>query len=185
MATMDNAYNSYMEARTLPKKIVDYLFNNSPDFWKLLYYETDPDTKKDLTNTQKAKMICKTSSGDTSQYNVLFQHYNNDAMKDATTQVRIEIMKIDSLNRSDAQVRILFQVIVNNKLMVVNTKVSNVDNRATAIMQSLVESLNGLKLEGLKTPINIDFSQDRYSGVNETFFNSEFSGYEVVMSCIV
>ena len=54
---MDNAYNSYMEARTLPKKIVDYLFNNSPDFWKLLYYETDPDTKKDLTNTQKAKMI--------------------------------------------------------------------------------------------------------------------------------
>ena len=28
MSTMNNAYNSYFEARTLPKKIVDYLFNN-------------------------------------------------------------------------------------------------------------------------------------------------------------
>ena len=69
--------------------------------------------------------------------------------------------------------------------MVVNTNVSNVDNRATAIMQCLVEALNGLKIEGLKTPLNIDFSQDRYSGVTSMYFNSEFSGYEVVMSCIV
>lgn len=185
MATMDNAYNNYIEARTLPKKIVDYLFNNVPNFWKLLYYETDPDEKADLTNKQKAAMICKTSSGETSQYNVLFQHYANEALKDATSQVRIEIMRVDSLNRTDAQVRVLFQVIVNNKLMVINTNVSNVDNRSTAIMQCLVEALNGLKLEGLKTPINIDFSQDRYSGVRSVFFNSEFSGYEVVMSCIV
>lgn len=185
MSTMQNAYNSYLEARTLPKKIVDYLFNNVPNFWKLLFYENDPDSNPDLSKAQKASMICKTSSGDTSKYNVLFQHYANEALKDATTQVRIEIMKIDSLNRSDAQVRVLFQVIVNNKLMVINTDVSNVDNRATAIMQCLVEALNGLNLEGLKTPLNIDFSQDRYSGVTSMFFNTEFSGYEVVMSCIV
>lgn len=185
MATMDNAYNNYLEARTLPKKIVDYLFNNVPNFWKLLYYETDPDSKPELTNKQKAAMICKTSSGDTSKFNVLFQHYTNEALKNATSQVRIEIMRVDSLNRTDAQVRVLFQVIVNNKLMIVNTDVSNVDNRSTAIMQCLVEALNGLKLEGLKTPINIDFTQDRYSGVTSVFFNSEFSGYEVVMSCIV
>lgn len=185
MATMDNAYNNYIEARTLPKKIVDYLFNNVPNFWKLLYYETDPDFQPDLSSKQKAAMICKTSSGDTSKFNVLFQHYTNEALKDATSQVRIEIMRVDSLNRTDAQVRVLFQVIVNNKLMVVNTNVSNVDNRSTAIMQCIVEALNGLKLDGLKTPINIDFTQDRYSGVKSVFFNSEFSGYEVVMSCIV
>lgn len=185
MATMDNAYNNYLEARTLPKKIVDYLFNNVPEFWRLLYYEVDPDSKQDLTNKQKASMICKTSSGDTSKYNVLFQHYTTDALKDATSQVRIEVMKIDSLNRTDAQVRVLFQVIVNNKLMVVNTNVSNVDNRSTAIMQCLIQALNGLKLDGLKTPLNIDFSQDRYSGVNSVLFNSEFSGYEIVMSCMV
>ena len=185
MATMDNAYNNYAEVRTLPKKIVDYLFNNVPEFWRLLHYETDPDNKKDLTNAQKAKMICKTSAGDTSKYNVLFQHFVDEAMKDATTQVRIEIMKIDSINRTDAQVRVLFQVIVNNKLMVINTNVSNVDNRAAAIMQCLVSSLNGLYLDGLKTPLNIDFSQDRYSGVNSTYFNTEFSGYEIVMSCVV
>lgn len=185
MATMDNAYNNYLEARTLPKKIVNYLFDNVPDFWKLLYYENDPDNHTDLSNNKKAAMICKTSSGDTSKYNVLFQHYSNEALKDATTQVRIEVMKINSPNRTDAQVRVLFQIIVNNKLMVVNTKVSNVDNRAAAIMQCLVEALNGLKLEGLKTPLNIDFSQDRFSGVTSTFFNTEFSGYELVMSCIV
>lgn len=185
MATMNNAYNSYFEARTLPKKIVDYLFNNVPKFWKLLFYESDPDSSPDLTNKQKASMIAKTSAGDTSKYNILFQHYTNEALKNATTQVRIEIMKINSLNRSDAQVRVLFQVIVNNKLMVVNTDVSNVDNRAMAISQCLVEALNGLNIEGLKTPINIDFEQDRYGGLSSMFFNSEFSGYELVMSCII
>ena len=47
MATMDNAYNNYLEARTLPKKIVDYLFNNVPEFWRLLYYEVYTDSKQD------------------------------------------------------------------------------------------------------------------------------------------
>lgn len=181
----NNPYNTYYEARTLPKKIVDYLFENAPDLWKLLYYETDPDSQKDLTKAQKAKMICKTSSGETSKYNILFQHYNNEALKDATSQIRIEVMKIDSANRTDAMVRVLFQVIVNNKLMIVNTKVSNVDNRSTALMQMLVEALNGTQIEGLKTPLNIDFSNDRNTGVNSVYFNTEFSGYEVVMSCFI
>ena len=185
MSTMNNAYNNYAEARILPKRIVDYLFANVPSLWKLLYYDEDPMNKADLTNAQKASMICKTSSGDTSKYNILFQHYANEAMKDATTQIRIEISRIDSVNRTDALVRVLFQVIVNNKLMVVNTDVSNVDNRAMALTQCLVEALNGLQLENLKTPLNIDFTQDRYTGVVSTFFNSEFSGYELVMSCIV
>jgi uncharacterized linocin/CFP29 family protein len=70
-------------------------------------------------------------------------------------------------------------------LAVINTNVSNVDNRATAIMQVLVQALNGLQLEGCKTPLNIDFSADRFTGVNSTFFNSEFSGYELIMSCYI
>lgn len=185
MATMDNAYNNYLEARILPKRIVDYLFENVPKLWKLLHYDKDPMNNDDLTSAIKAAMICKTSSGDTSKYNILFQHYSNEALKDATTQIRIEIMRIDSINRTDALVRVLFQIIVNNKLMVVNTDVSNVDNRAMAITQCLVEALNGLQLDNLKTPLNIDFSQDRYSGVTSAYFNSEFSGYELVMSCIV
>jgi hypothetical protein len=185
VAVMNNAYNNYSEARILPKKIVDYLFNNVPGLWKLLYYDVDPDSKKDLTNTQKAKMICKSSAGDTSKFNILFQHYNNEALTDATTQIRIEIMKIDSLNRTDAEVRVLFQVIVNNKLMVVNTNVSNVDNRAMAITQTLVEALNGTRLDGTKTPLNIDYSNDRLTGVTSVYFNTEFSGYEIIMSCIV
>ena len=185
MATKDNAYNNYAEARILPKRIVDYLFDNVPNLWKLLYYDKDPMNNGDLSNTEKAAMICKTSSGDTSKYNILFQHYSNEALKDATTQIRIEISRIDSINRTDALVRVLFQVIVNNKLMVVNTDVSNVDNRAMALTQCLVEALNGLKMENLKTPLNIDFSQDRYTGVTSVFFNSEFSGYELVMSCII
>ena len=185
MSSPDTAYNNYLEARTLPKKIVDYLFYNAPNLWKLLHYTEDPDSKTDLTNNQKAKMICKTSNGDTSKYNILFQHYENEAMKDATTQIRIEIMKIDGINRTDAQVRILFQVIVNNKLMIVNTNVSNVDNRAMAITQELVKALNGTFIEGVKTPINIDYSIDRYTGVTSVMYNTEFSGYEVVMGCVI
>ena len=36
------AYNNYRLARDLPTIIVNYLFDNSPDFWKLLKYSQNP-----------------------------------------------------------------------------------------------------------------------------------------------
>ena len=66
------AYNNYRLARDLPTIIVNYLFDNSPDFWKLLKYSQNPLSEPDMTNEEKADMICK-SSFNTEEYNVLFQ----------------------------------------------------------------------------------------------------------------
>ena len=55
------AYNDYSLTRDLPTIIVNYLFDNAPELWKLLKYSQKPLDKKDLNNSEKAKMIGKTS----------------------------------------------------------------------------------------------------------------------------
>ena len=83
------AYNDYSLVRDLPTIIVNYLFNNSPDFWKLLKYSQNPLSKPDLTNEEKSKMIGK-SSFNTEKYNVLFQKYTTDAVVKAINEASEE-----------------------------------------------------------------------------------------------
>ena len=103
------AYNDYSLVRDLPTIIVNYLFNNSPDFWKLLKYSQNPLDKTDLTNEEKAKMIAKTSFN-TEEYNVLFQKYTVDAVVKAKSQVRVFVDNISSYGRTNALATIIFQV---------------------------------------------------------------------------
>lgn len=174
------AYNNYSLVRKLPKTIIDYLFDNSPNFWKLIKYSQNPLSYNDLTDDEKKQMICD-SSYNTENYNVLFQKYTSDAMISAKTQVRIYVEDIKSMNRTEAIARINFQIIVNNKELIVNTDYSRVDKRDIAIMQEIVKCLNGKLLNGTKSEIFIDFSVDRFSGATEVSFNDNYSGFVLVM----
>lgn len=175
------AYNNYLLARDLPKLIVDYLFDNSPEFWKLLKYSQNPFSHENLTSEEKNKMICK-SSFDTEKYNVLFQKFTTDAMLEAKSQVRIYVDDITSYGRTDALVRIIFQIIVNNHEMILpNTPYSEIDKRDVAIMQTIVKSLNGAKIEKTKSQMFINFEVDRYSGAKQVSYNNEYSGFQLTM----
>lgn len=175
------AYNNYLLARDLPKLIVDYLFDNSPEFWKLLKYSEDPYGQQDLTSEEKKAMICN-SSFNTEKYNILFQKYTPDAMLEAKSQVRIYIDDITSYGRTNALARVIFQVIVNNHEMILpNTPYSEIDKRDVAIMQTLVSALNGLKIEKTMSQMFINFEVDRFSGAQQTSYNSEYSGFQLTM----
>lgn len=174
------AYNSYKLARDLPTLIVNYLFENSPDFWKLLKYSQNPLSEPDLTNEEKAAMICK-SSFDTEQYNVLFQKYTVDAMIQAKSQVRVFIDNISSYGRTNALVRIIFQVIVNNNEMMITTDASKNDKRDVAIMQTIVEALNGVKLDKTKSQMFINNEIDRFAGASQVSYNNNYSGFQLTM----
>lgn len=175
------AYNNYLLARDLPKLIVDYLFNNSPEFWKLLKYSKNPFDQVELTNKEKNDMICK-SSFDTEKYNILFQKFTPDALLEAKSQVRIFIDDITSYGRTDALVRVVFQIVVNNHEMILpNTPYSEIDKRDVAIMQSIVMALNGVKLEKTKSQMFINFEVDRFSGAKQVSYNSEYSGFQLSM----
>lgn len=174
------AYNDYSMARDLPTLIVNYLFNNNQNIWKLLKYSENPLDEKDLTNKEKAKMICQ-SSFNTEEFNVLFQKYTVDAMIKAKSQIRVFIDDISSYGRTDALVRIIFQVIVNNNEMMITTPYSKNDKRDVAIMQEIVKTLNGVKLEKTKSQIFIDNDVDRFAGAEQVSYNSNYSGFQLTM----
>lgn len=175
------AYNNYSLSRDLPKLIVDYLFSNSPELWKLLKYSQNPLSQKDLTDEEKKAMICK-SSFQTEEFSILFQKYTVESLIKAKSQVRIFIDDITSYGRTNALVRVIFQIIVNNNEMIINTPYSIVDKRDIAITQTLVEALNGLKLEKTKSQIFINFEADRFSGAKQVSYNSDYSGFQLTMA---
>lgn len=174
------AYNNYRLARDLPTIIVNYLFDNSPDFWKLLKYSQNPLSEPDMTNEEKADMICK-SSFNTEEYNVLFQKYTVDAMIKAKSQVRVFVDNISSYGRTNALARIIFQVIVNNNEMMVSTPVSKNDKRDVAIMQTIVEALNGVKLDKTKSQMFVNNEIDRFAGASQVSYNNDYSGFQLTM----
>lgn len=174
------AYNDYSMTRDLPTLIVNYLFNNNQNIWKLLKYSENPLDEKDLTNKEKAEMICQ-SSFNTEEFNVLFQKYTVDAMIKAKSQIRVFIDDISSYGRTDALVRIIFQVIVNNNEMMITTPYSKNDKRDVAIMQEIVKTLNGAKLEKTKSQIFIDNDVDRFAGAEQVSYNSNYSGFQLTM----
>lgn len=179
------AYNDYIGVRKLPSDIMDYLFNNCDELWKLLYYKGDTVGKPKVSNLDKKKMIAKSSGDNLDEYQVLFQFYTSDSSSKANSQLRIQVISAESTNRTDVLCRVGIQCIVNNKNMIVSTDESPIDNRALAMAQAVIQCLNGQKMEVSKTPLNIDKSIDRYSGITKYDFNNNFSGYIVTMSCYV
>lgn len=100
----------------------------------------------------------------------------------AKSQVRIFIDDITSYGRTNALVRVIFQVVVNNNEMIINTPYSSVDKRDVAIMQTLVNALNGVKLDGMKSQMFINVEQDRYSGAQQVSYNNDYSGFQLSMA---
>ena len=118
----------------------------------------------------------------TEKYNILFQKFTPDALLEAKSQVRIFIDDITSYGRTDALVRVVFQIVVNNHEMILpNTPYSEIDKRDVAIMQSIVMALNGVKLEKTKSQMFINFEVDRFSGAKQVSYNSEYSGFQLSM----
>lgn len=174
------AYNDYSMVRDLPTLIVNHLFNNNQNVWKLLKYSQNPLEEENLTNKEKANMICQ-SSFNTEEFNILFQKYTVDAMIKAKSQIRIFVDDISSYGRTDALVRIIFQVIVNNNEMIISTPYSKNDKRDVAIMQEIVKTLNGVKLEKTKSQIFIDNNVDRFAGAEQVSYNNNYSGFQLTM----
>lgn len=179
------AYNDYIGVRKLPSDIMDYLFNNCDELWKLLYYKGDTVGKENVPVSEKRKMIAKSSGDNLDEYQVLFQFFTSDSSSKANSQLRIQIISAESTNRTNVLCRVGIQCIVNNKNMIVSTDESPIDNRALAMAQAVIQCLNGQRMETAKTPLNIDKSIDRYSGITKYDFNNNFSGYIITMSCYV
>ena len=121
------------------------------------------------------------TSFNTEEYNVLFQKYTVDAVVKAKSQVRVFVDNISSYGRTNALARIIFQVVVNNNEMMIETPYSAHDKRDVAIMQTRVETLNGVKLDKTKSQIFINNEIDRFAGAAQVSYNNDYSGFQLTM----
>ena len=181
----NDVYNSYLNARTLPKLIVDHLYKNNEEFWKLLKYSQSTVNVENVTKSEKNAMIATSSSGDLSAKQILFDIYTTDATITANAQVRISVLDVKPTNRTNGQLLLLIQCIVSNKESMIRTDVCPVESKAFAIAQELIKSLNGTDLEGLNGCLWLDEKQDRRTGIHKTTYGNNFSGYDLIFGAQV
>ena len=74
-----------------------------------------------------------------------------------------------------------FQIIVNNNEMMIETPKSKNDKRDVAIMQTIVEALNGVKLDKTKSQIFVNNDIDRFAGAEQVSYNNNYSGFQLTM----
>lgn len=181
MPNNSEAYISYKNARRLPTSIIEYLFENSEDIWKLLKYFEDPMSHDNLTIAEKRDMIAKSSTESESK-NIILQRFNNEALTNAINQIRLEVINVRPYQgRSVGIGSILFQIIIPNQYQIVSTNYSSYDRRDMAIMQEILEKLNGVELGDIGY-LFINKDMDNSGGGSAVNFNSQYSGFQLTMN---
>jgi hypothetical protein len=133
----------------------------------------------------KADMIASDATGDLSGCQVFFELFNTDSTVLADAQLRLAILEIKPVNRTNIIVTVVVQCVVNNKATVISTDTVGVENKAFAIAQEVVTALNGTKLDGLKGSLWLDREQDRGTGIRKVGYSDNFSGYEIVFGAYI
>jgi hypothetical protein len=149
---LNKEYNQFIAVDNICEKIVDYLFVNCEDFWKLLYYKTkQPLLENNLTNTQKSEMICKDPSidGVFATKNILFQMDTGEAIEIAIPQVRLRIGNQIAIDSYRGYALLEVQIIVPNKLLTIMTNDSRIADRAVQITRELTNAINGKVIDGI------------------------------------
>ena len=115
------AYNNYLLARDLPKLIVDYLFNNSPEFWKLLkYVDVDALEKPNLTYEEKIDMIWNGDSVE-QKYNIFLKPLIGSSLDTAEAQTQLRLYRYTISPNTQLEAVIAFEAdfITNEKTCLV------------------------------------------------------------------
>lgn len=137
---------------SLPWLVVNYLVDNAPNFWKLLYYnkpEDIPRAEVDLDKTQISNMICSTpqemyDTNISTTKNILFQAEMDEAFFGSVPQVRIFSGDKTKINIAEGYTELNFQIVVPNKQLLcydVHTEAPMID-RADAIVSELMQALD-------------------------------------------
>ena len=198
---MDNVcnisqYANFKIANSTCQDVVDYLFDNSPLLWKLLYYNTyngKPHEQSDLTNEQKASMIIGDPNelNATVDKNILFQMELDEAISIAVPQVRFFLGDICATNGKNGYLELNIQIIVPNKQATFIAPYSARADRAVAILQELTRVLNGTIVPDTKMQSELfmnkaaPYGAGRSTGWYRQKQNTNYAGYVGVFSNLI
>ena len=190
----DLQYNQFSGLDRANRCIVDYLFNNAPDLWRLLYYtDKQPLFQPLLTTEQKSNMIAKDYTIDniTTTKNILFITETDETFSVAIPQIRIDIGDVLPINSYQSAVEIIFQIIIPNKLHIIQTEYNDVATRGIAIFRELAKALNGRRIDnsGFNSPLFMNRKAPegvgRNNGAKKIAFNKHYKGYWVSFSVLI
>lgn len=189
-------YNKFVAIDNATRCIVDYLFENNTDLWKLLYYYQNnvlPLSQPNLTNSQKQGMICTdpyATNGNVDK-SILFQTVTDEAFSTAIPQLRIEVGDIVPIDPYRGYINIDFQIVVPNKQDIFTAPYNSVARRTDAIFRELAKSLNGVQIPNsmFYSPLFLDRSAPNGAGRNtgsvRQQMNTGYTGRWVTFSVLV
>jgi hypothetical protein len=192
-------YNKFDALKNGIEKISDYLVQNSQDLFKLLMYiqPTDvPLSMPDLTNAQKASMICSDAlqmydSNSTTKKNIIFQINVDEAFWIAEPQLRMEIGNFYAIDSYRGYAEINFQIVIPNKQRLFTNGSNTLADRSVAITLELISKLNGKVIldSGFYTPLFINKGASNGVGRNTGAYrqtqNDGYSGYYLTFSVLL
>lgn len=196
---IDSNEHIFEKVLNLPKQIVDYLMESSPNLWKLLYYIKDneyPLDYPDLRDEQKAQMICSTpsdmySTNVSTTKNILFQMQIDEAFSNSVPQIRICTGNKRKINPYQGYVEIYFQIVIPNKQLLFMKADNTVCDRSEAIVCEICKALDQKILPNsvINTPLFLDvYAPDnagRNTGCERNVQNTNFSGQYLTFSCLI
>lgn len=188
-------YNKFEALENGIQSISDYLVENSQDLFKLLKYIKPTDTPlsmPDLTNKEKAEMICSDAIqmydiNSTTKKNIIYQIDVDEAYWIAEPQIRMEVGNIvapDSY-RGYAEINIL--IVVPNKQRLFTSGANTLADRSVALALELTKQLNGRIIPNSEFYSNLfmnksaSYSAGRNTGIYRQRFNEHYSGYYMTL----
>lgn len=191
-----DVYNKFSALSNGVQVISDYLVENSQDLFKLLkYYEpTDmPLSMPDLTNQEKAEMICSDAVqlyavNSTNKKNIIYQLQVNEALWIAEPQIRMEIGDIVPVDSYRGYAEVNFLIVVPNNQRLFTNGANTLADRSLAIALELTDKLNGKVIPNSSFYSNLFMNKSapnsagRNTGIYRVKLNDGWSGYYLTLA---
>lgn len=185
--------------KNISKILVDYLFDNAPNLWKLLYYvdaSVLPLLQPNLTNTQKANMIISNAKEmyDTNvsvSKSIIFQDEIDEAFANSVPQIRIFTGNKWNFNDSQGVCLIHFKIIIPNKQLTFIDEANPNADRSDYIVYELCNALEQKIIPELTTNTPLFNNRKapngagRTTGASKGSYNSNYSGQLLTFAVLI
>lgn len=171
-------YATYNLMPEVQYKIIEYLMESESAeiLWKLLKYnEADAYKKPNLTREEKAALIYRGQEHQEG-YCVFFDYMMDDAIDEMKSFLRIFPAEVFPTTRVTGICNINFEVYTHSQI----NHLSNYKTRVDIIIQTLLEVLNGVDINGIGV-LYFDTQASRYNRI-QTIGNKPFKGKLLIMS---
>lgn len=185
--------------KNISKIIVDYLFQNAPNFWKLLYYKDPNDMpleKPELTSKQKASMIVSSAkemytTNAAVEKSIIFQDEIDEAFFNSVPQVRIFTGDKWNFDNYRGTCMVHFKIVIPNKQLTFIDKDNPNADRSDYIVYELCNALENIPLGEMvtNTPLfnnkNAPNGAGRQTGAQKGSYNKNYSGQLLTFAVLI